>query len=239
MRIRFIFIVSLVWLFINIGLKGQEISNLAIGLNLTNNIKNIIRNNYASNNSVYSKGIFIEPIFIYKKNSKLSFQAILGYSKTSIKQDYKYQNINYTNQGYYLKFGILTPFHAKEDNLLLQSFGLNLAFSHYKVSGIYNIRGSYFGGTINNFNVKNQINIFIEPCLNIYIFKKKQIVILTRVNLPFRIFEFNNTNMPNDLIPGYGTRFSRGNSFKEWFNYMNINYSIYRVDIYIIIPLKY
>jgi hypothetical protein len=223
------YIISIICLIIGPALKAQTGENLAIGVNITNNITNLALGNYR-----YDGGICIEPVFLYKFNEFMNFKAIAGYSKISsehtlIETYYSNQKLNYINKGAYVKAGIFTGF-KKNNKLFYHSFGLSLIYSQFNESGNYTIRGDYFGDLNDNYVVKGQKILFLEPCLDLYIYQNNYFAVLTSIRFPLPLFRSINTDFPNYYIPGYGERATS--------NLGNINYLYYRFDFFILIPLK-
>jgi hypothetical protein len=226
---RLIYTISLLSFFIFPASKAQSEPRLAIGVNMSNNLVNLLLGNYN-----YAGGYCFEPLLLYKINDYINFKSVVGYSKISnrhtlINTSAAYQELNYINKGGYIKMGIFTRFKPKK-KLFCSSFGLSLVYSQFNESGNYTIHGNYFGDLRVDFKVSAQRILFIEPGIDIYLFQNNYFALLTSFKFPIGISYSIRNEFPNYYIPGFGER-----SDSQAFNFNSI---YYRFDFYILIPIR-
>lgn len=221
------YIVSAIILTICSFSYGQSEKKMACGMNISNNLVNLVTANYA-----YNGGFSVEPVFLLKLNQYLNFKAVSGYSKISSEHiiydiNKSYQKLNYVNKGAWFKSGVYTTF-KKKDQLFNNSLGISLGYAQFNESGNYIIKGAYFGDFKNNFVFKGQKVLFIETGMDLYIIRRKNFAFMVSFKLPFVIYSTIKDDFPSYYIPSYGGRTKYEDSY--------MSYLLNRSEFYIMIP---
>ena len=207
---------------------AQDSTKISIGVNISNNITNYFLGNYRLNG-----GFCIEPVVQVKLNKYLRTRIVLGYSKNGINKELvnvsenNHQQLNYFNQGYYVKLGVFSSF-SRRSSVFFDAIGLSFSYSNFSQRGDLTIEGKYFGDYKNSINATNQQALFVEPSLDLLVFQHKYFTISSNINFPIPIYRKLTNEIPNYYIPGYGDTPNNQLYRPVW----------YRFEFYINVPIK-
>lgn len=185
--------------------KGQDNQGWGAGLNLSNNLTNLIIGKYS-----YQGGYAIEPAIVYKPQQSYYLKCVLGISHVSWVQeigegaDYN-QEIIYKNQGVYLKPGFFLDIN-KSSTFFHHGVGLSLGYVNFHDFGEYTIPGRYLGNLEGSFQSGRQQLLFLEPQLDLHLWSNDRFGLLLNLNFPIHLYETFDNDYPGYYIPGVGGR---------------------------------
>ncbi|MFW5886249.1 MAG: hypothetical protein ACOCUL_00695 [Bacteroidota bacterium] len=179
--------------------RGQEKPPSWIGLDLLKNVPVSLR---AARSKQFLK-IIVEPVVMIPLGKKALFNLGMGYA--NIKKYPVYKNLDYHNEGVYLKGGMGYPIKHSSSGFIL-TMGLNLAYTIFHESGDFVFESNYF----RDYRVKMTSKKVQAHGIEIYL---SQILPLTgkwHLNFEERLNFFNmNYEKINDIpvyfVPGFGS----------------------------------
>jgi hypothetical protein len=154
----------------------------------------------------YSSGFIFEPNVRIELANRLHFNGQVGYS--SISKDRIYRNLSdYTNQGYYLKMGLLFIFSDEDEEYHSPfgfSAGLSLTFSHFREAGTVTLWGPTYGNLQQTFTKTDLNTTSLEVPFNVplRLAARWKLNFQTRLNFP--LINHLATPFPVYYTPGVG-----------------------------------
>lgn len=164
--------------------------NLCIGIDVFKNLPPLVKGYF------FQKSLIVEPSLLIPLGNKSWYLNISpGYS--AIQANPIYKNLDYNNQGIFLKAGLN---YLAGDYL---SFGVLACFSRYDEFGSYVLKGPYYGGVVFPFN-RRQLNVLgseLQMMYGIPVHKQVYIALISRGG----IHNLNRGLSPDSyFIPGMG-----------------------------------
>jgi hypothetical protein len=178
---------------INFGVRSQNASeSLSIGIDL-----------FRSLPTYFQSGYTIEPSLIYKTKQDFLIDLAGGY--TSINKDNLYQNIQYTNEGSYLKLGGRKVFGKNF------SAGLSVGYTSFTEKGVITYKGNLFPDVILN---KDQTNafIFMEPTIAYQVLISSHFYLIIQFRTSLGLSKMKQPAFPVYSAPGFGQFFTSTDS---------------------------
>lgn len=177
----------------NFGVRSQNVSeSLSIGIDL-----------FRSLPTYFQSGYTIEPSLIYKTKQDFLIDLAGGY--TSINKDNLYQNIQYANEGKYVKLGGRKIFGKNF------SVGLSVGYTSFTEKGMITYKGNLFPDVVLN---KDQMNafIFMEPIIAYQIPISSRFYLITQFRISLGLSKMNQPAFPVYSAPGFGQFFTSTDS---------------------------
>jgi hypothetical protein len=143
----------------------------------------------------FQAGYTLEPSLIITTKSDFLIDIAAGYS--SISKDPLYQNIQYTNEGSFVKLGGRKIF---EKNF---SMGLSIGYSSFMEKGVITYRGNLFPDFVLNRNQRNSF-VFVEPTIAYQVPLSSHFSFIIQFRTSFGLSKMNQPEFPAYSAPGFG-----------------------------------
>ncbi len=177
----------------NFGVRSQNVSeSLSIGIDL-----------FRSLPTYFQSGYTIEPSLIFKTKQNFLIDLAGGY--TSINKDNLYQNIQYANEGKYVKLGGRKVFGRNF------SVGLSMGYTSFSENGVITYKGNLFPDVILN---KDQTNafIFMEPTIAYQVLVSSHFSLIIQFRTSLGFSKMKQPAFPVYSAPGFGQFFASTDS---------------------------
>ncbi|MFN7603907.1 MAG: hypothetical protein ACK5R0_21155 [Bacteroidota bacterium] len=145
--------------------------------------------------SYFQKGFTFEPSFVLKNKSGYYFDLAFGI--TRISHSSVYSNINYHNEGEYLRFAVRKELGANFD------IGLGFGFSRFTEYGNVDFSSPTYGNYKFEMIQENRL-FFVEPTINYKINLSPRFQLIPQYRVPFVLGALDEDLFPVYSAPGIG-----------------------------------
>lgn len=200
-----------------------------IGLNLTNNLTNLLSDHYLYGGSA------LEITLSRYVSSNFMLKGTAGYTNMSTKEEISgganSQYITYRSTGSYIKAGIyyIDEVNPPQFRFLRSGLGLQLAYSQSTDEGKLVLPGPYFGNYQRNYTMQGQQLVYLEVCGDINLYERRGVGLLLHTNIPFVLYDGMSREDRFYFMSGYGRR----ESHAIWPIVYYLKAFPYRFDLYL------